>query len=151
MNDGGQRPEPDPQHLRHLFVYGTLMRGQCRARHWPLPPVRIDPATIRAALYDLGAYPGIAEGNELVRGEVWELRPEDMAGTLRVLDAVEGHAKRDDDLYVRRAVRCHLYDGQEVFAWTYFYARPAELSESRRMPAGPGGWSCWPNGPLANP
>jgi gamma-glutamylcyclotransferase (GGCT)/AIG2-like uncharacterized protein YtfP len=128
----------------HLFVYGTLMRGQCREKCWPYPPLRVDPAMIRATLYDLGAYPAIADGTGLVRGEVWELRPEHMTETLRVLDRVEGFAQRDDDLFVRRVVDCKLDDGRELQAWTYYYARLAELSEKDRIPSGPNGWSSWP-------
>jgi len=129
--------------VHHIFVYGTLMRGQCREKCWPHPPLRVAEGVIRARLYDLGAYPAIVEGDDLVRGEVWEMRPEHVEQTLETLDEVEGHAKLSDDLYVRRLVRCQLDEGKDVSAWTYFYALPLQLDEARRIPTGKSGWSCW--------
>jgi gamma-glutamylcyclotransferase (GGCT)/AIG2-like uncharacterized protein YtfP len=129
--------------IYHFFVYGTLMRGQCREKCWPHPPMRVEAAVIQAALYDLHDYPAIAKGTGVVRGEVWELRPEHMAETLRVLDEVEGFAQREDDLFVRRMVYCKLDDGRELQAWAYYYARRAKLREKDHIPGGPTGWSGW--------
>lgn len=130
--------------LCRFFVYGTLKRGQCREKCWPHPPLRVDLAVIRATLYDLGAYPGIVPGDGLVRGELWELRPEHLPETMRVLDEVEGFAQRDDDLFERRQVNCTLDDGREIQAWTYYYARVAVLREVARIRSGVSGWSNWP-------
>lgn len=113
--------------LCRLFVYGTLKRGQCRERCWPHPPLRVDPAVIGATLIELGDYPGVIAGDGLVRGELWELRPEDMQQTLRVLDEVEGYAGHGDDLFVRRIVHCTLEDGRQLTAWAYFYNRLDDL------------------------
>jgi gamma-glutamylcyclotransferase (GGCT)/AIG2-like uncharacterized protein YtfP len=130
--------------LCRFFVYGTLKRGQCREKCWPHPPLRVDPAVIRATLYDLGAYPGIVPGDGLARGEVWELRSEHLPATLRVLDSVEGFAERDDDLFVRRVVECTLDDGRTIDAWAYYYARVGALREADRLGEGVRGWSNWP-------
>jgi len=89
--------------------------------------VRVDPAVIRATLIDLGDYPGVIAGDGLVRGELRELRPEDMQQTLRVLDEVEGYGGHGDDLFVRRIVHCTLEDGRQHTAWAYFYNRFDEL------------------------
>ena len=129
--------------IHHFFVYGTLMRGQCREKCWPHAPVCVEPALIRATLYDLGDYPAIAEGPGLVRGEVWELHREHMAETFRVLDEIEGFAQQEDDLFLRRMVDCKLGDGRELQAWAYYYARPAKLSEKDRIADGPTGASSW--------
>jgi gamma-glutamylcyclotransferase (GGCT)/AIG2-like uncharacterized protein YtfP len=119
------------------------MRGQSRERYWPHAPLRIDPAVIRAALYDVGAYPGIGPGDDLVRGEVWQIRLDQIVETLRALDEVEGFAEREDDLYIRRLVDCQLDDRRRLLAWTYYYARLTELDESRRIAVGPHGWCDW--------
>jgi gamma-glutamylcyclotransferase (GGCT)/AIG2-like uncharacterized protein YtfP len=130
--------------LCRFFVYGTLKRGQCREKCWPYRPLRVEPAVIRATLYDMGAYPGIVPGDGLVRGEVWELRHEHLPATLRVLDSVEGFAERDDDLFVRRVVECRLDDGRTIEAWAYYYARVAAVREADRLGDGVRGWSSWP-------
>jgi gamma-glutamylcyclotransferase (GGCT)/AIG2-like uncharacterized protein YtfP len=64
-----------------LFVYGTLKRGESREKKWPFPPVKVLPATTRAALYDLGPYPAIGPGDDTIVGELWFLREEDVAET----------------------------------------------------------------------
>jgi gamma-glutamylcyclotransferase (GGCT)/AIG2-like uncharacterized protein YtfP len=130
--------------LCRVFVYGTLKRGQCRERSWPHEPVCVDYAVIRADLYDLGAYPGIVPGDGLVRGELWQLRPEHMRQTLSVLDEVEGFEQQEDDLFVRRVVSCMLEDGEALSAWTYYYARVTELRDADRIPSNERGWSSWP-------
>ena len=82
----------------HLFVYGTLMRsaagagmgGPERQRLWGESELT-GAATIRARLYDFGAYPGIVLASEsadaVVHGEV--LRLASPAATLPWLDAYE--------------------------------------------------------------
>ena len=121
---------PDPC---HLFVYGTLKRSQCREQCWPHPPLRVDTATIQASLYDLGEYPAIIAGTDLVLGEVWELRRKHMEDTLRVLDEIEGYRGCGDDLFVRQIVCCMLEDGRQLAAWAYFYGRREELAEASRI------------------
>jgi gamma-glutamylcyclotransferase (GGCT)/AIG2-like uncharacterized protein YtfP len=136
-------PSAQEQAVHHLFAYGTLMRGQSRERYWPHAPVRIDRAVIRAALYDLGPYPAIGPGDDLVRGEVWQIRPDQIVDTLGALDEVEGFAGSEDDLYVRRLVHSQLDDGRRLLAWTYYYANLPQLNESRRIAVGPHGWCDW--------
>src|SRR5262245_21694837 len=113
--------------VHHIFVYGTLRRGQCREHCWPQRPVRIEEATIRAALSDLGPYPAIGAGDDVVRVELWEIAEDQLEETLRVLDEVEGYSQDGNDLYVRRLVACHLRDGREVEVWTYYYGNEPKL------------------------
>jgi gamma-glutamylcyclotransferase (GGCT)/AIG2-like uncharacterized protein YtfP len=129
--------------VRHVFVYGTLQRGECRERYWPHGPVRIDHATIRAALYDLGPYPAIGSGDDAVRGELWEIAAEHVEETLRVLDEVEGYWQLGDDLYIRRLVTCRADDGREVEAWTYYYGNEAKLLQLARVEANQAGEVLW--------
>jgi gamma-glutamylcyclotransferase (GGCT)/AIG2-like uncharacterized protein YtfP len=70
-------PEPE-EATRHVFVYGTLRRGERNdiARYRPLP-LFIGPASIAGRLYDLGAYPGIVLGaGGRVVGEVYRISAE---------------------------------------------------------------------------
>lgn len=130
-----------------VFVYGTLKRGQIRERMWPRTPIRITNATTRGTLFDLGEYPAMTTGNDLVQGEVWELAPEDMDATLRVLDQIEDYREAPDDLYKRVVIECELDTGKTgeargiVEAFAYHYA--AELRDSWRIPAIAGRCS-WP-------
>lgn len=128
----------------HIFVYGTLQRGQCRERCWPHAPLRIDEGTIRATLYDLGPYPAIGPGDDLVRGEIWEFAAGQMADTLRILDEVEGYNQSGGDLYVRRLVTCRLESGVEVVAWSYYFGDADRLPASRRIKPGQQPWCQWP-------
>jgi len=120
------------------FVYGTLKRGEVRERCWPAKPIAVEPATVRGALYDLGPYPALAVGDDIVAGELWQLAPGDMPATLAALDRVEGYAGNDDDLYRRVIVECQTSDGS-TRAWTYMLAGEAMLSAAKRiLPSGRG-------------
>lgn len=126
-----------------IFVYGTLQRGEERERCWPFPPQRIDLAEIRAELYDLGAYPAIIAGRDRVVGECWKFAPPHLAGTLEVLDEIEGYGQGDVDLYIRRVVECRTVRGERVTAYTYFYAREDEARSYQRVIPSPDGFCRW--------
>ncbi len=125
-----------------IFVYGTLQRGECRETCWPHSPDRVVRATTKAALYDLGAYPGIVPGTDTVQGELWFVATEHLADTLQVLDAVEGYQPgQGNSLYTREVVTCHDGMGQPQRAYTYIYARP--LANHRRIAADAQGQCRW--------
>lgn len=126
-----------------LFVYGTLKRGGVRETKWPHPPAEVRSATCRAALYDMGPYPAIGEGDDLVAGELWFLPPEHLDDTLAVLDEIEGFGQGGTDLYVRRIVECEDDAGQTQRAYTYFYANERWLLSGRRIPPGDDGLCRW--------
>jgi gamma-glutamylaminecyclotransferase len=71
-----------------LFVYGSLRSGEQNHRRMegarPFGPTRTRP---RYALYNLGRYPGMTEGDGVVEGELYEVD----AKRLVTLDAFEGH------------------------------------------------------------
>lgn len=138
MSKGSLGPLP-------IFVYGTLQRGELRENCWPYPARRIEAATIRATLYDLGPHPAIGPGDNRVLGELWHLAPQHLPATLEVLDAIEGYQQAgEEDWYVREVVDCTTEAGAERQAYAYFYAR---LSELPRFPvvlpnaAGVCGWT----------
>ena len=132
-----------------LFVYGTLMQGECR--HGALAPAgvrNIRPAIAPGRLLDCGAWPGMVravEEAEQVRGEV--VRVADLEMAVRCLDRVEGFRGfgRGGSLFVRRVVQVAEGRKAGALAWTYRLAAPAgELviaSGSWREHRGPEGRS----------
>lgn len=161
--------QPEGEFPLAIFVYGTLKREQLRGRLWPRPPLSIEPAIATGTLYDLGPYPGLVDGDQLVLGEVWTFRREDLQETLLVLDRIEGFdPKSDSGEYVRRVIQVEILPAAEapkgagnalnetelpqkstISAWTYLYNEPLRLSLARRievwMEAG-GCWVCqWPD------
>lgn len=116
-----------------IFVYGTLQTTGCRAKAWPHPPLRIAPARVRGQLFDLGPYPALRPGSDWITGERWEFSPDTIDETLQVLDAIEGFAQGDDDLYRREAVPCWDHDDTQQVAFTYFYAQSLDTAHATRI------------------
>ena len=122
----------------HLFVYGTLRRGQPLAPHLESSKARfVGEGRIVGRLFDLGDYPGATPDPKrfsTVRGEVHELF--DPRETLLVLDDIEGfdakHPERS--LFERREAEVTLDAGGTVRAWVYFYRQP--LIEATEIPDG---------------
>lgn len=110
-----------------IFVYGTLQRGELRERCWPRQPLRIEWCTLRGQLRDLGAFPAMVAGEDLILGELWHIAAADMEATLATLDEIEWYGQDDDDEYVREVVACHTLSGEERRAYTYRYAKPLEI------------------------
>jgi gamma-glutamylcyclotransferase (GGCT)/AIG2-like uncharacterized protein YtfP len=110
--------------LTAFFAYGTLKRGFCRENCWPKPPRKVQKGWIQGKLFDLGPYPGLAEGLEWVEGELWVISPEHMDVTIQQLDAVEGYDQdADEDLYTRKTVEVLLENGSKALAYTYYFSR----------------------------
>lgn len=113
-----------------LFVYGTLRAALAHDMHQLLSR-HADPvsgATARGALYDLGQYPGLVAtpgGDSIVRGEVYRLRSETAARTLRTLDEYEGCAPTDPKPheYRREKIQVTLADRSTSGAWAYVLQR----------------------------
>ena len=66
--------QPLSSDARHVFVYGTLRRGEQRDINRLHPtPVWVGEGSVSGSLYDLGSYPGLvtAGGAGRVRGEVY--------------------------------------------------------------------------------
>lgn len=133
----------DPSDIRAFFVYGTLQRGGSRQRHWPCAPLAIESATTRGTLHDLGPYPGLLAGDELIGGELWQLRADDVPSALRVLDDVEGATGDENEWYTRRAIECRTTDGAVHRAWCYFFAKPEQIAATPLVRADADGVSRW--------
>lgn len=118
--------------IDRLFVYGTLMRGECR--HGALGGRRnvaeIEPAEVTGRLVDCGSYPGllpVATGR--VVGEL--VRVLDVEGTLAKLDRIEGYLGEGvpGSLYHRVVVDARAESGRTLTAWTYVLVEPDGLPE----------------------
>ncbi len=116
-----------PALIPHVFVYGTLLAGQCREGHMALAGKarKQEAASISGQLENLGAYPGLRLGGmpgARVRGELHfcENLPA-LQALLSVLDGVEGfHGyDQDDGLYRRTLALARRADGEQQPAWTY--------------------------------
>jgi gamma-glutamylcyclotransferase (GGCT)/AIG2-like uncharacterized protein YtfP len=125
-----------------IFVYGTLKRGGVREKCWPRKPLVVEVATVRGTLYDLGPYPALVEGNDLLEGELWHFAADGLPPTLAVLDQVEGYSGKTDDWYRRIIIDCQTAAGIAQ-AWTYLYARAHELRHAQRMTPNASGVCQW--------
>ena len=129
--------------LLPIFVYGTLQLGRERHQAWPREPLKIEPATTAGRLYDLGAYPGLVEGQNSIQGELWHVRAEDLAVTLERLDEIEGYSQGGLDLFVRRIVDCLTLKGEVVRAYTYYFNQLSAFPGARIVNPDSNGLSKW--------
>ena len=120
----------------HCFVYGTLKRGQSNYSLIAESVREALSATIRGRLYDVGPFPALAHGDDVVHGELLLIAPEAMADVLVVLDDLEGYDAADPigSFYLREIVTAITADGQEHAAYVYFYNRDAAALQ--HLPAG---------------
>jgi gamma-glutamylcyclotransferase (GGCT)/AIG2-like uncharacterized protein YtfP len=124
----------------YLFAYGTLIPG-CEPASMTSVCSRmalVGEATVRGALYDLGSFPGVVEGDGVVRGIVLRVPPDAWAA----MDAYEGCPLPggEDGLFKRIMTRATLANGETLDCWVYVYARDVrghrivESGDWRRRP-----------------
>ena len=116
-----------------LFVYGTLMRGECRAHALSGRPgvSFLGEATVRGRLFAIDGedYPALRCGpddDDRVRGELFEF---DDPALLSRIDAIEDFFAPGDprNLYERIELPVRLDgDARAVSAWTYVMSDAAE-------------------------
>ena len=101
---------------RHVFVYGTLRRGDDNDITRLTPPPRwIGSATTAGTMYHFGRYPGVLLGGDSrVVGEVYEISPE----LERVLDEIEELYPQQTNEYFKRTVSVQV-DGRSVECIVY--------------------------------
>lgn len=95
-----------PSAGRHVFVYGTLRRGDVRdiTRLRPAPQF-VGMASVAGVLYDLGPYPGVVLGGPArVTGEVYAISAE----LERRLDVIEEVWPQQTGEYRKQVVRVRL-------------------------------------------
>jgi gamma-glutamylcyclotransferase (GGCT)/AIG2-like uncharacterized protein YtfP len=130
--------------IRHVFVYGTLKRGQQNEMAVRLATEGryCGKAHLAGRLVDLGSYPGLLpalSGAERVSGELFAL-PES-SDLLECLDRYEGcHADdAEPHEYCRIVCTATDEDGVRVWCWAYLYQWPT--GEGKLLPDGE-----WPPG-----
>jgi hypothetical protein len=83
-------------------------------------------------------------GDDLIRGELWHLRPEDMRRTLDALDVIEGCVEGTGDQYERIIIECHDENGQSHRAYAYHFVHSHQLKPYPVLTVGPNGYCEWP-------
>ena len=117
----------------NFFVYGTLMPGESNYRQIEDFVIDHRPGTVDGVLVDLGAFPALLPGEGIVKGIVLDIVP----AALEITDRIEGY--RQDQrrcFYLREKVLAHAQDDQELTAWTYFFADPANIADRPRLAIG---------------
>ena len=100
--------------MRTIFVYGTMRRGWLRHDALGNNPRLVGVGTVPGVLLDLGAFPGLVEGEGRVFGEVYSIAD----ARIPLLDRIEGvHA----GMYERREVLVALAVGGHRTAEAYFF------------------------------
>lgn len=119
-----------------LFVfYGLLKQGAVGM------PAHIDldaagkflgPCRFKAALYDLGGFPGVVDGDTLCHGVRYQLRDATIADAL---DAFEDVIPDDPEKSLYQRVKVSLLDDQAKEtgerAWIYWYNQPVDVFTKR--------------------
>jgi gamma-glutamylcyclotransferase (GGCT)/AIG2-like uncharacterized protein YtfP len=117
-------------------VYGTLRAAFGHEMHRVLEREMqfVGDGTVRGALYDLGACPGLvldATDGSLVKGEVYALVGDRAMAAVAALDEYEGCSAADAEPheYRREIVQVTLADGRTLAAWGWVLNRsPAGLA-----------------------
>lgn len=101
----------------YLFVYGTLMSTNRSNRTYLDDAEYLGKFTLNGyELYDLGSYPGIVEGNDKVKGELYAVSID----KLDDIDRYEG----EGFLYTRKMVQILGEGNEKLNAYTYVYNKP---------------------------
>jgi len=101
----------------YLFVYGTLLSTNRSNRTYLDDAEYSGKFTLDGyELYDLGSYPGIVEGNDKVRGELYAVSIDKLAD----IDRYEG----EGFLYTRKMVQVLGEGNEKLNAYTYVYNKP---------------------------
>lgn len=127
-----------------IFVYGTLCRGQRNESWWPHTPQQVELAYVAGRVYDLGPYPAMTPGPNWIRGELWTLTIEQMAETLASLDELERYRQRDDDIYKRVIVDCHVGTTNQAAIPAYTYHYLPDLPTGTEIQPNEDGVCAWP-------
>ena len=125
-------PEAPSTTQRHVFVYGTLRRGDDNDITRLKPePVFVGSAAIAGTLYDLGAYPCIQRGGEgLVHGEVYAIALE----LEEQLDEIEELYPQQRDEYFKRIVPVAVQE--RTFACIVYEINPKYVVGRAILPGG---------------
>lgn len=118
----------------HVFVYGTLRRGDDNdITQLSPPPQYVCDASIRGTMYHLGAYPGVVLGGTgIVQGEVYSID----AQLQKKLDEIEEVYPQQRDEYFKRLLTVQTPLGN--LACICYEINPAYITGRRII--GSGDW-----------
>jgi gamma-glutamylcyclotransferase (GGCT)/AIG2-like uncharacterized protein YtfP len=109
-----------------IAFYGSLMQDRGNQEKLKIKDYLefVGPCEIRGRLYDLGEYPGLVQGDDRVKAELYKVKD---ARVFPLLDKYEDFHVRNPQhsLFVRHVVR--LVEPQ-LDAWVYFYNRSIDSS-----------------------
>lgn len=98
-----------------MFVYGTLRKQECREHEMKKISLNSKDITIRAKMYDIGAFPAITLEDGTVHGEIHKIKAE--SHSFDVLDCIENFNKYDESSLYHRI----LINSNEGICWTYVW------------------------------
>ena len=98
-----------------MFVYGTLRKQECREHEMRKISLESKDISIRAKMYDIGAFPAIAMGDGTVHGEIHKIKAEQHS--FDVLDCIENFNRYDESSLYHRI----LINSSEGMCWTYVW------------------------------
>ncbi len=123
-----------------LFVYGTLMQGECRNGVLLSNDAHcIGLGKTNGTLVDLGSFPGMIlsenHGHNPVLGELYQLKYPDRI--LAILDQIEGFNGFGDSDSLYRRVLIHVTEdgGRKMLAWFYVFNQDID-NYTRLIPSG---------------
>lgn len=130
--------------VSRLFVYGTLKQAQAHGDLLQSLALRVDPATTRGQLLDLGLFPGLVRGEGVVHGELMTFPVMHLATVLAVVDHLEGFVEGDPaaSLFLREQIVAETEQGDLVDAIAYFYnqSHPDALPQEETVLLATGRW-----------
>ena len=133
--------------INSVFVYGTLKRGQCREKCWPVMPIRVSPAWTLGTLFSRDDYPAMLAGDDRVAGECWEFDSDVINQVMHRLDEVEWtNQPGQPDMYHRVTIDLFDMDGNPIpAAYAYHYATdPLADGFQIVLPKSKGDYVAWP-------
>ena len=128
----------------HVFVYGTLRRGDVRDITLLKPePSFVGFANVPGALYHLGSYPGVVLGGEVsVRGEIYAITP----ALERLLDDIEEVWPQQTGEYTKRVIQVSInevsreswpeFEGQTTLDCIIYEISPERVANQRLIEGG---------------
>lgn len=125
----------DYANKEQLFVYGTLKPGYRNYAHIEQLVISSQPATTRGFLFDLGSYPALVPGGDMIDGVILDVEPE----AIQITDRIESFFPNSPNksLYFRKKIIAQLDSQEELLVWTYVYADASQISTRPRLTSWP--------------
>jgi gamma-glutamylcyclotransferase (GGCT)/AIG2-like uncharacterized protein YtfP len=98
-----------------MFVYGTLRKQECREKIMNEISHYWKNITVRAKMYDIGAFPAIVLDDGIVHGEIHKIKKE--TSSFDILDLVEGFTEYGKSSLYHRI----LINSSQGVCWTYVW------------------------------